>query len=279
MEEGEFEFRMIEADENFKPLEGATAKITFNEESGAFEFDAVTFRAVGKYYFIITEENTENDKRVTYDDTVYHVTIEVTDDLNGNLVANDPIVLKANETEPSDGINFVNIFTPKPDDVTVDIEIVKTVVNKGTAEIGPEGFEFLLDDLADETDEMTAVTDEEGNAKFTLTFTEDDIGKTFNYKLTEIDGGKHGVEYSKAEYNIAIEITLDEETNTLAANIIQNDTETENVVAEFENIYEVDIPKPGDDTDLTLWMIMMLVSGAALTLFVRDKKRKTARDM
>lgn len=279
MEEGEFEFRMIEADENFKPLEGATAKIAFNEESGAFEFDAVTFRAVGKYYFVITEENTENDKRVTYDDTVYHVTVEVTDDLNGNLVANDPIVLKANETEPSNGINFVNIFTPKPDDVTVDIEIVKTVVNKGTAEIGPEGFEFILDDLADETDEMTAVTDEEGNAKFTLTFTEDDIGKTFNYKLTEIDGGKHGVEYSKAEYNIAIEITLDEETNTLAANIIQNDAETENVVAEFENIYEVDIPKPGDDTDLTLWTIMMLVSGAALTLFVRDKKRKTARDM
>lgn len=280
MEEGEFEFRMIEADENFKPIEGATAKIAFNEESGAFEFDAVTFRAVGKYYFVITEENTENDKRVTYDDTVYNVTVEVTDDLNGKLVANDPIVVKANETEPSDGISFVNIFTPKPDDVTVDIEIVKTVVNKGTAEIGPEGFEFILDDLADETDEMTAVTDEEGNATFTLTFTENDIGKTFNYKLTEIDGGRHGVKYSEAEYNIAIEITLDEETNTLAANITQNDVETERVAAEFENIYEEDIPKPGDDTNLPLWMLTMIVSGgAALTLFARDKKRKTVRDM
>ena len=277
--DGEFKFQMIAADENFDALEGATAMVALNAD-GKFTFDALSFTEVGTYYFIVSEDATVNAERVSFDDAVYFVTIEVTDDENGKLVASDPVIVKKGSTDAVDAIEFTNVYIPKPTDITVDIEINKTVVNKGSETIGPEDFEFLLKNLADGVDGITVKSDENGKAKFTLTFTEDDIGKTFNYKLTEVNSGRANVTYSTAEYAITIVITLNEETNTLVATMTVNEAAATEIVAAFENTYDYtpeypDSPQTGDNSNLAMWVALMFVSGgAALTLCVYDKKKR-----
>lgn len=220
-----------------------------------------------------------NVERVSFDDAVYFVTIEVTDDENGKLVASDPVIVKKGGTDAVEAIEFTNVYIPKPTDITVDIHINKTVVNKGSDTIGPEDFEFLLKDLSDEVDGITVKSDENGKAKFTLSFTEDDIGKTFSYKLTEVNSGRANVTYSTAEYVISIAITLDAESNTLVAALTLNEATVTELAAEFENTYDYtpaipDNPQTGDNSNLGMWVALMFISGGAvITLCVYDKKK------
>ncbi len=279
--DGEFKFLMTEADASFNALAGATPMVAFNAD-GKFSFDALSFTKVGSYYFVISEDTTVDAERVSFDDAMYFVTIRITDDENGKLIASDPVIVKKGSTAAVETIEFTNVFVPKPADITVSIDITKTVVNKGTDTIGPDDFEFLLKNLADGVDGITVKSDKDGKAKFALTFTEDDIGKIYSYKLTEVDSGRHGVTYSKAEYAITVAITLDKATNTLVATLTQNETAVTKLAAAFENTYDVDIPdnpQTGDPTNLAMWLALMLVSGgAALSLCIYDNKKRRQKN-
>lgn len=277
MVDGEFMFLLYKANSAFAIAEGESAMVALNAD-GSFTFDALSFTEAGAYYFVIMEDKAAPSKRMIFDDAVYYVTIEVTDDENGKLAASDPVIVKKGSTQEAEAITFTNVFIPKPADITVDINIHKTVVNKGADKIGPEGFAFLLKALADDMDGITVKSDADGKARFTLTFTENDVGKTFSYKLTEVNSGKYGVVYSTAAYAITIEISLDEETNTLVAALTQNEAAAAELIAEFENTYDADIPdnpQTGDNSTLAMWIALMFVSsGAAITLCVSDKKKR-----
>ena len=173
---------------------------------------------------------------------------------------------------------FTNIYTPKPTDLIVDVNVIKTVVNKGSEKIGPEGFEFLLNALADGVADITVKSDENGKAKFTLTFTEEDINKTYTYKLTEVNSGRANVTYSTVAYDITIAITLDEETNTLVASMTMNDGKVDELAVEFENIYEYtpmvpDTPDTGDNSQTILWgaIAALCVVAVGVLLVIRKK--------
>lgn len=281
--DGEFRFLLTPADEDFYAAADATAMVATNL-GGTFTFDALSFTEVGTYYFIVSEDAAVDAERVSFDDTVYFVTIEVTDDENGKLVASDPVVVKKGSAEAVDAIAFTNVYVPKPADVTVDVAVDKTVVNKGSETIGPEGFEFLLRDAADGAEGFTAKSDEHGRAQFTLTFTEADVGKTFRYVLTEVDSGRANVTYSTAEYAITIEVALDEETNTLVATTTVNEAAAAEIAAIFENVYDYtpeypDSPQTGYRTNVDVWMALAFVSGsAALTLSVYTKRKRRRND-
>lgn len=273
--DGEFKFLMAETDAAFTVAEGVIPMVTYNDANGKFSFDTLTFTEVGTYYFVIAEDDTVDAERVTFDDAVYHVTIAVTDDLHGNLVT-EVTIQKANSTDFEGSIGFNNVFTPRPEDITVNIDINKVVHNTGTESIGPEGFTFLLDDGLQSS---TVLSDSNGKAGFTLTFTEDDLGKTFHYTLSEVNCGKDNVTYSTAVYTIDITISLDELTNTLVATLVQNEVETDALTATFENTYhlviEEEIPVTGSDLGLVHWMALMFTSsGAILALLMEDQKRR-----
>jgi len=142
-----------------------------------------------------------------------------------------------------------------PADITVDITAKKTVQNLGTKEIGPEGFEFVLKDTAVGGSELKERSDEAGLAEFQLSYSWEDIGKVFNYTLTETDEGADHVTYSDVEYAISVAITLDEVNNKLVATITKDGTPVEEVVADFENSYDEDEkedpikPQKPDDED------------------------------
>ncbi len=271
-----FSFNLIESDANRTVGNILQSK---QNDGAVIAFDAITYMAAGDYYYLITEENAgETVDRITYDDTIYHIHVKVTDNLDGTLSkAVTMTKIKGEVSENADAVAFTNIYTPNPADITVDIDILKTVVNKGTDTITPEGFEFLLKDMSDGSDGITVRSDADGKAKFNLTFTEADIGKEFSYKLTEVDGGMANVTYSTAEYAIVIDVALDEETNTLVATMTLNGEEVADPVAEFENIYDYtpSTPQTGDNSNLGIWIVMMIISGgAALTLCVQDKKKR-----
>ena len=107
LDAGEFSFKLAGADGN----EVSTAT---NEETGAVTFDTITYDKPGEYAYTITEvapedtdPNTEGiqNNGVTYDETVYNVTVKVTDNEEGKLNASI-----AYATEDGGAPLFVNTY-------------------------------------------------------------------------------------------------------------------------------------------------------------------------
>ena len=157
------------------------------------------------------------------------------------------------------------------EDINVDLVIKNTVDNTGKYSIGPENFEFIL--VNEETGEtQKTVTDKEGNAKFNLVFTEDDIGKTYQYNLSIVKGKIEGLKYSNQTYDVKITISLNED-NDLVATIFVNGKEVSSVLAEFLNIYHIEpeqptLPPTVDTTNNIPYITMMIISGGGLLLIM-----------
>ena len=283
--ENEFKFFLYSANENYVVDAQVAPKEAKNNADGSFAFDALTFEQTGTYYFVITEDADTTAERVANDTSVYHVAIEIKDDENGKLYEASRVIKKVGSDTAVEAITFNNVFTPKPEDITVDIGVAKTVVNKGSEKIGPDGFEFVLEDTAT-NEKWNVKSDTAGNAKFTLGYTEDDIGKAYTYKLTEVNGGKANVSYSTAEYTITVAIELNA-NNALVATLTKNGKNVTEVVAEFENVYDYtpvppnpeypDSPQTGDTTNFHLWFALLFVSGGGIigtTLYGRKRKEE-----
>ena len=99
---GEFTFKLTGAD-------GRTYEAK-NAADGRIEFPAIEFDKVGAYDFTLVEMN-DGQTGITYDDRSYKVTVVVTDDGKGNLVAN---VTWPNGTPPT----FKNTYTKPVPSVT-----------------------------------------------------------------------------------------------------------------------------------------------------------------
>lgn len=117
LQQGQFHFRLFAADENFAPTGGALQTVT-NTADGRFGFTPLTFEQVGIYRYIIREEVVNRLDNVIYDDTVYAVTVTVTDDGNGALLAQTEITRVGGSS--TDEIVFENVYMsdepPGPDE-------------------------------------------------------------------------------------------------------------------------------------------------------------------
>ena len=285
LEDGAFTFQLYPADGTFEAA-GEVLQTAVNED-GRFRFSlSYTPEDVGNtYYYLVAEENAgQTVDRITYSDARYWVTVAVEDNGTGGIRTVTTVTDSLTGEGTSD-MAFENIFTPEPEAVEVKIKVNKTVENTGTETIGPEGFEFLLENKT--TGGIRSVkSDVNGQGIFTLRFTEADMGKSYTYQLSEVDGGKPNVVYSKLVYHITVSVALNE-NNELVATVTNNGTEVAEAVAAFKNLYEYtppqdppteekppipEIPKTGD-MGLTLWLVMLTLScGAALTLLTIEKK-------
>ena len=75
-----------------------------NQADGRFSFDPLAFEAEGTYTYTVREKDTDA-ARVTYDQTVYTVTVTVVDK-DGQLTAEVAL--------PDGGLTFTNTYTPEP---------------------------------------------------------------------------------------------------------------------------------------------------------------------
>lgn len=173
---------------------------------------------------------------------------------------------------------FVPPVIPDPDSITVNVTVNKKVTNTGKVSIGPDGFEFVLENLLTQ-EKKSLDSDGNGKAVFALTFTKADVGKAYTYKLSETNEGVVGMTYDTDVYEITVAITLND-NNVLVATATVGGQAAENIVAEFQNTYHADTPvapPTGDNSNLTFWFIMMIVSGTTLIILAITDKRKSAR--
>jgi pilin isopeptide linkage protein len=268
-----------------------TKAVTYDARNTAFnQFDfsdliqALTFDKVGTYNFRMTEVigNLEN---VDYDKSVNTFDIKVTDvDMDGKLEVSTVTAAQNAKVTETDGkykvnITFNNTFIPvvsEPDDIEVNIGVNKTIKNTGVSSIGPAGFEFVLENTVS-GEKRALKSDDKGTAVFTLPFTVADVGKTYTYKLFETNDGMTGVTYDTKVYDISIAITLNSD-NKLVSTITMDGKAVNDVVVRFENTYYTDqatAPPTGDDSNVTFWFIMMIISGTTCIVLVLLEKRYT----
>ncbi len=243
---GEFKFDIYEATGDagaYKPT-GRAVKSAENNENGSFVFGALRFEAVGVYKYVIVEDASSALERVTYDSSVYELTVEVTDNGTGALTTAHTLTKQAADgavAAADVSVAFTNIYTPRPSDAVLDVSVKKTVRSIGSKSIGPGGFRFMLKSLDTQAVEQVN-TDEDGNAKFTLTYSEEDIGHTFSYEITETGGGQKNVTYSDRVYTLTVSVGFDSDTNRIVLNKALDGQEVNEVVTAFENIYEEYLP-------------------------------------
>lgn len=157
------------------------------------------------------------------------------------------------------------------EDITVPVSVHKTVQSLGKENISPSGFSFCLMNL-DTAEAVKMISGIDGGATMKLVFTAEDAGKSYRYRLYEINDGQPGVEYDEAYYDIRISIALNDELE-LSAALILDGQPVEEIVAEFENIYNpIEIPDTGDHAQPLLWLALLVFSGACLMLLGRKNK-------
>ncbi len=207
---------------------------------------------IGKTYTYTLKEIAGDNPYIVYDTTEYTITVSIsldkeTNTLVAEITKNDVKVDKVNAV-------FTNIYdyTPTPDNIRVYFTANKIVKNKGTDKIGPNGFEFILENVesGEKVKKTTGIT---GTVIFSEEYTADDIGKIFKYKLYEKEGSKPYVTYDDTVYEISVKVLLDEKTNEIYTEIIKDGREVSLVLVQFVNIYDFtpDVPTTEPDEPTT----------------------------
>jgi len=86
-----------------------------NGASGDFSFAEQTYTTTGTHYFMVVENAEDSIDGVIYDNTVYLVKVEITDDGEGQLVATETIQKEATKAIVEE-IVFNNTYVPKTGD-------------------------------------------------------------------------------------------------------------------------------------------------------------------
>ena len=203
----EFTFILQEAsDADGTVTEGGRVWEVRNFSDGSFSFDAIEFHRAGTYHYAVTEQDASSaDYGITYDDTLYVVTIEVIDNEQGSLVVDDVTVSIPGEGQREE-ILFENVYAPAPTNATISGD--KTLIGKV---LGGGDYSFSLY----ESDESWAIgawietvsNGDDGSFEFqTIDY---ETAGTRHYLVLEEKGGQtiDGVIYDSTVYRVTVEVT------------------------------------------------------------------------
>ena len=260
MEAGEFTFELVD---NATGEVVATAE---NDEEGNIVFDALTYDKPGTHAYTVREVKGDRGG-VTYDNKTFLITTEVTDNSDGTLKV-------THSTADDEEVVFNNSY-----DVigttTVVLGAAKSLENKDL-EAGQFSFE-----LKDETGNViaTAENDVNGSIAFpALEYGKDDIGKTYDYTITEINDKQDNVKYDESVYKVSVTVSDNGEGSVIA--------EVEGDTAVFTNVYnepeppapeppeEKPTPQTGDNLMIGLYIALLLTAAIAFLVFRRMHAEK-----
>mgnify|MGYP004645905531 CR=1 FL=1 len=263
----EFTFELCSAD-GTKVLSTAA-----NRADGSFDFDPLVFDAAGTYNYTVREKNT-GAARVTYDQTVYKVTVTVVDK-DGQLTAEVAL--------PDGGLTFTNSYAPLPTSVT--LEGSKKLNGRALA---ADEFTFELFD-ANGTPVSTAANQADGSFSFApLPF---EAEGTYTYTVREKNTGAARVTYDQTVYTVTVvvvnkngqltaEVALPDGgltfTNTYTPKPDHKDKpkQTPAPTSTAQPAAPTQSPRTGDNASLMTWVGILLVCGTALAGLYVYKKRK-----
>ena len=178
LEADKYEFELKEGDKVV-----ATAK---NAADGTVTFKEIEYNEAGDHTYTISEK-AGSEAGVTYDTATHEVTVNVTDDGQGKLVA----------TVTGNNPTFTNTYKAAPAKIAIE---AKKVLNGKELEI--DEFEFELK----EGDKVVATA--KNAAGGLIRFSEISYSKAgvYNYTITEKVGNKLGVTYDKTEHPATVEV-------------------------------------------------------------------------
>jgi len=260
--DGEFTFLL-------KDAAGEVLQSAVNKD-GKITFAAEKLLTAGTYQFVIVEDISAEKTGITYDAVKHEITVVVKDDDNGQLKA----YIGEQETNKA-SVSFTNTFAPE--NIQAEVVVEKELDNQSGKDMGLDGFKFQL---AGEGQTLTQTTDTDGFAKFGFTFGPEDVGKTFTYKLNEVDTQISGMTYSDAVYEYKFTVAKDQATGKLSVTVTR-DGKAVVGNAKFVNVY-VDAdepPKTGDNAQPMAMAFGMMVSAVSLVvlLLVGKKERYEGR--
>ena len=272
-----------------------TKTVSFDSENSEFnKFDfsdileTIEFKEIGTHLFRISEVS-ENIENIDYDKTINYFSIRVSDtDMDGkleaeNVTASQNAVVNKENDRYNIFVSFNNSFVPPEISETTTealITVNKTIESKGNDSITPEGFEFILESKAN-GNKISLKTDANGKAVFKLPFSLADIGQNFCYTLYEVNDGKKNITYDETVYEIEITPELDS-NGKLISKITSGKEKSDSFIFEFQNKYNSNVedsPPTGIDTNLTLWLLMLVLSGVSsiVLLSMEHKYRKSVK--
>jgi len=247
LEADAFEFELYKSNANWGTGEKIGESVK-NSEDGTFSFPEIDYDKAGQYYYLVKEtipsgavNNVANG--ITYDNTVYHIRVDVTDDQRGTLTST--VHIYDENDIPQGNLGFTNTYNTSPATVT-GLSFEKTLTGRAMAD---KEFEFHLVDNAsgelikeffnDATAAGTADTIAIGDLVF------DEEGE-YAYRLYEIpplgavDGVKDGVTYTGEYFVIEIKV-VDNGSGQLVveSKTIKNSagTAVDEDAMSFENVY------------------------------------------
>ena len=275
MAEGEVAATMpAKTTDTIKPMEDDskvtdnTAQFTFTSDrvpgGSTVEEDTFTYSKPGTYRYLIRETNPNVEVAgsgilgVSYDQTVYRLTVVVTDKGDGTLDAKGTYTKQeANgewtELGGSDQITFTNTYSS--DKVNITFNAFKVLEGRETAMKDNE-FTFHMefagwkanDDQSDNwsmdgevAEKAPAAADDKGNiirgdVTFNgMDFTADQVGYTYRYAITEVNGGQtiEGVTIDDSIHYVTAKVTSVQQEN-------EDGTFTEHVRVETSGEAEYD---------------------------------------
>lgn len=170
-----------------------------NDASGKFTFAPITYTKAGVYKYTITEQGVD-DANYDYDESVYQVTVTVTDNSRGKLSAK--VTLSKNGLDAT-AIVFRNSYTPTP--LTYDLydEFGGTKSINRPLVAGEFSFR-LINAITGKQIGEDVTNDASGAFRFPkITIPEAGI---YHYKMIEVVGDEKGVSYDTASYHIRLEV-------------------------------------------------------------------------
>ena len=240
-----------------------TATVAAGDGDMAFNFNNLTFPQTGEYTFTVNEVAADGTEPVdgsglTYDKNICTVTVKVTDNKQGALVAD---VTYANQGhDETDQAVFTNTYEANMDYGATGaggIKVTKQILDRTMAE---GDYTFTITGEGEAADLVA-----EADASFTntaaavdgtvimdklqsLKFDQDDAGKTFTFTVDEADPAEGqaiaGVVYDKSQYKVEIEV-VDNGDGTM--HTVTTVTKTMNISGEPVN--EVVVDHANSDAD------------------------------
>lgn len=185
--DGEFQFQL-------KDEQGNVVATASNDAAGTVTFPRMAFGEAGTYTYKVSEV-VGSAAGITYDADVREVTIKVTDDGKGYLVA---------KTSVDGKTTFTNAYKAESVSYSVsqDVKVSKTLTGR---DFGAGEFEFELVENGNVV--ATAHNDAEGKVNFDA-LKYDEAG-THTYVVREAKGSLDGVTYDASEYVVTVSVTDD----------------------------------------------------------------------
>ena len=217
LEAGKYEFELKEGDKVI-----GTAK---NAADGTVAFEGIEYKEAGSHTYTISEK-AGNEAGVTYDKSTHNVTVKVTDNGQGQLVA----------TVTDNNPTFTNTYVASSTQVNLT---AKKVLN-GKKELVAGQFKFELK----EGNEVIETATNAADGTVTFKAIKYAAAGEHTYTITEVKGDDKNIKYDENSYEVTVKVT-DNAAGQLVTTVTGNNPTITNTYTEPKK----EEPKEGPKED------------------------------